>query len=71
MFSTTLRKLRAARLALLLTLFFACSGEAAPILYIVRIPLVLGEEAQAVLPDGKTIPLGKVAAPCSFCSRDF
>ncbi|HPE66128.1 MAG TPA: hypothetical protein PK849_08110 [Synergistales bacterium] len=62
MFSTTLRKLRAARLALLLTLFFACSGEAAPILYIVRIPLVLGEEAQAVLPDGKTIPLGKVAA---------
>lgn len=62
MFSTTLRKLRAARLALLLILFFACSGEAAPILYIVRIPLVLGEEAQAVLPDGKTIPLGKVAS---------
>ena len=61
MFSTTYRKLRAARLALLFLLVFAYAGEGASVLYSVRIPLVLGEEAQAVLPDGKTILLGKVS----------
>ena len=48
-------------LALLLFLFFSSKGEGAPILYRIAIPLILGENAVATLPDGKTFSLGQVS----------
>ncbi len=41
--------------------FSALSGACAAPLFEIRLPLTLGETASAVLPDGRTFPLGKVA----------
>lgn len=58
---SSLKTLRAVSSALLALLLIVSAGEGAPVLFRVQIPLVLGEEARATLPDGSGVSLGRVS----------